>query len=86
MQIDLRLTGEIIQEAWFTTDGCKASIACGCMITHMVQAKTLAEAQRITPQDLIAALDGLPEDHEHCAELAVNTLHKAIKSAVDTHK
>ncbi|MEW5872570.1 MAG: P-loop NTPase [Chloroflexota bacterium] len=86
MQIDLRLAGEAIQEARFTTDGCKATIACGCMITRMVHAKTLAEAQRITPQDLLAALGGLPEDHEHCAELAVNTLRQAIKNTVDAHK
>jgi len=26
-------------------------------------------------------LGGLPEDHEHCAELAVNTLRQAIKNA-----
>ena len=84
MQIDLRLTGKIIQEARFITDGCGATIACGSMITRLARAKTLAEAQQITPEDVIAALDGLPEDHEHCAELAVNTLRQAIKNAVDT--
>jgi Mrp family chromosome partitioning ATPase/NifU-like protein involved in Fe-S cluster formation len=84
MQIDLRLTGEVIQEAQFITDGCKATIACGGMLTRLIRAKTLAEAQGITPDDLIAALDGLPEDHEHCAELAVNTLREAIKNADNT--
>ena len=84
MQIDLWLTGEIIQEARYVTDGCGATIACGCMLTQLARAKTLAEAQQITSEDLIAALDGLPEDHEHCAELAVNTLRQAIKTAVDT--
>jgi Mrp family chromosome partitioning ATPase/NifU-like protein involved in Fe-S cluster formation len=84
MQIDLRLTGEIIQEARFITDGCGGAIACGCMITRMARTKTLSEAQQIKPEDLIAALDGLPEDHEHCAELAVNTLHQVIKNAADT--
>jgi ATP-binding protein involved in chromosome partitioning len=84
MQIGLRLKGEIIQEARFNTDGCEATIACGCMLTRMVQKKTLAEAQQITSEDLIAALDGLPENHEHCAELAVNALRQAIINAVDT--
>jgi Mrp family chromosome partitioning ATPase/NifU-like protein involved in Fe-S cluster formation len=80
MQIDLRLTGEIIQEARYITDGCGATIACGGMIARLARAKTLAEAQRITPEDLITALDGLPEDHKHCAELAVNTLRQAIQN------
>jgi NifU-like protein involved in Fe-S cluster formation len=82
MQIDLQLDGEIIQEALFITDGCGATIACGIMLTQMAQAKTLTAAQQITPEALRSALDGLPEDHEHCAELAVNTLRQAIENAV----
>jgi Mrp family chromosome partitioning ATPase/NifU-like protein involved in Fe-S cluster formation len=84
MQIDLRLKGEVIQEAQFITDGCGATIACGGMITRLIRSKTLGEAQQMTQDDLIAALDGLPDDHEHCAELAINTLHQAIKNAIDT--
>ncbi len=81
MQIDLRLAGNIIRQARYTTDGCHATIACGGMITRLTVEKTLSEAQLITPQDLLTALGGLPKDHEHCAELAVNTLHQAIKNA-----
>jgi ATP-binding protein involved in chromosome partitioning len=80
MQIDLKLTGNIIQEARFITDGCRATIACGCMLTQLVKTKSLAEAQHITSEDLLAALEGIPEDHEHCAELAVITLREAIKN------
>ena len=83
IQIDLQLTGDIIQEARFVTDGCGATIACGCMITQLAKMKTLAEAQQITPEDLIAALEGLPKGHEHCAELAVITLRQVINNAVD---
>ena len=35
-------------------------------------------SEKMTPEDLIAALDGLPEESVHCAELAVNTLREAI--------
>lgn len=83
MQIDLRLMGEIIKEARFITDGCGATIACGSMITKMALAKTLAEARQISADDVIEALDGLPEDHAHCAELAINTLRQAVKNAVE---
>jgi hypothetical protein len=30
------------------------------------------------PEDLIKALDGLPEESLHCAGLAVSTLHNAL--------
>jgi Mrp family chromosome partitioning ATPase/NifU-like protein involved in Fe-S cluster formation len=81
MQIDLRLAGETVKEARFITDGCGATIACGSLLTILVHEKTLSEAKRITPGELMTALGGLPKDHEHCAELAVNALREAVKNA-----
>ncbi len=81
MQIDLQISGKTIQEARFITDGCGATIACGSIITQMARTKTLTEAEHITPEDLIAVLDGIPKDHEHCATLAVNALRQAIRNA-----
>ena len=78
MEIYLRLNGNTIQEATFLTDGCGPSVACGSMLTTMVQGMALNTANRIDPADLILALDGLPEESAHCAELAVNTLRQAI--------
>ena len=78
MEIFLRLSGEKIEEANFMTDGCGPTVACGSMLTTMVQGMSLKEARRIRPQQLIDALDGLPEASVHCAALAVNTLHEAI--------
>lgn len=78
MEIFLRLNGNTIQEATFLTDGCGPSVACGNMLTTMVQGMALNAANRIDPADLILALDGLPEESAHCAELAVNTLRQAI--------
>jgi nitrogen fixation NifU-like protein len=78
MEICLRLNGSTIQEATFMTDGCGPSVASGNMLTTMVQGLALDEANRINPEDLLVALDGLPEDSTHCATLAVDTLRKAI--------
>ena len=81
MQIDLRIIGGIIQEARFITDGCEATMACGSMITKMAVPKTLSEAESISPDEIIDALGGLPENHLHCAELAVMTMRQAIQNA-----
>jgi nitrogen fixation NifU-like protein len=80
MEIYLRLNGERIKEARFMTDGCGPSVACGSMLTAMVQRMSLEEAGGVRPEDLIAALDGLPQESVHCAELAVTTLCQAIDS------
>ncbi len=84
MQMDLWLDGDMIKEARYVTDGCGATIACGGMIVRLIRGKTLNEAQQITPEDLISALEGLPEDHEHCAQLAVDTLRQTIRNAPGT--
>jgi nitrogen fixation NifU-like protein len=78
MEVYLRLNGARIGEATFMTDGCGPSVACGSMLTTMVTGMSLEEAGEIRPEDLIAVLDGLPEESLHCAELAVSTLQEAI--------
>jgi len=78
MEFFLRLEGDRIVEAAFMTDGCGPTLACGSMLTSMVHGLSMAEAGEIMPDDLIAALDGLPEESEHCATLAVSTLQNAI--------
>jgi hypothetical protein len=39
---------------------------------------SLEEASEVRPADLLAALDGLPKENAHCAELAVSTLQNAL--------
>ncbi|MBN2066783.1 MAG: iron-sulfur cluster assembly scaffold protein [Candidatus Thermoplasmatota archaeon] len=78
VQIDLRIKGNIIQDAHFWTDGCGASIACGNMLTKMITGLSLGEAKRITEVRLLEVLGGLPEEHMHCATLAIMTLQKAL--------
>ena len=80
MEIYLRLDGERIVKAAFITDGCGVTVACGSMLTQMVEGLSLEEAAAVTPEALTQALDSLPEDHAHCAVLAVNTLREAIVS------
>jgi len=78
MEIYLRLKGQRIQKATCVTDGCGPSLACGGMLTATVEGLTLGDASQVTPEDLVAALDGLPEESVHCAELAVSTLREAM--------
>ena len=78
MEIWLKVTGDRVSGATFYTDGCGATIAAGSMVTELAKGKTTAEAQRIGQQEIMHALHGLPEDHQHCALLAANTLKGAL--------
>lgn len=79
MEIYLKLRDGRVTNASFWTDGCGPSIASGSMITEMAKRMNISEAQRISQHDVLAALGGLPEESEHCALLAANTLKEAIK-------
>jgi nitrogen fixation NifU-like protein len=79
MQIQLRLSNDIIKEAYFVTDGCGPTIACGSMLMKIIEGKHLSEIRKLTEMQLIQALDGLPSDHTHCATLTMMTLRQAIK-------
>jgi nitrogen fixation NifU-like protein len=79
MEIYLTVRNNKIINASFRTDGCGPSIASGSMVTEMAKQITISEAQRIGQQDVLTALGGLPQESEHCALLAANTLKDAIK-------
>jgi nitrogen fixation NifU-like protein len=74
MSIWLEIDDGKIMDARFLTDGCGTSRASGSIATEMARGRTLAEAQRISQQDVLDGLGGLPEESEHCALLASNTL------------
>jgi nitrogen fixation NifU-like protein len=82
MEFYLGMDGDRIAEITFMTDGCGPTVACGSKLTTMVRGMSLEDAGAVAPQDLIAALDGLPEENVHCADLAVLTLQEAIANHV----
>ena len=79
MEIWLRVKNGTVADATFLTDGCGTSIASGSMITELAKGKSISQVQKISQQDVLSALDGLPEESEHCALLAANTLKAAIR-------
>jgi len=79
MEIYLKVRDGMVMNASFWTDGCGTAIASGSMVTELAKGKSVLEAQKITQQDILDALGGLPEDSLHNALLAANTLKEAIK-------
>ncbi len=58
--------------------GCAYTLVCASAMSMLAQGRSLDGALAVTPEEVAAALGGLPEDHMHCARLAVNTLGEAI--------
>jgi len=69
---------EIIKEAKFKTYGCVAAIATSSVITDLVRGKTIEEALKISKDEIVKILEGLPPIKIHCSVLATEALAEAI--------
>ncbi|MBY9015765.1 MAG: iron-sulfur cluster assembly scaffold protein [Candidatus Lokiarchaeota archaeon] len=78
MEFYLTIQDDIIKSANFFTDGCGATVAAGSQTTVLIEGKSLEYAESLKTEDIDLALNGLPEDHKHSLELAVNTLRNLI--------
>ena len=79
MRLFLKIENGVIVDAKFKTFGCGAAIASSSMLTEMLKGKTLEEAMKITNQEVVDALGGLPEAKIHCSVMA----EEALKAAMD---
>ena len=86
MEIWLKVKDGTVTDATFLTDGCGTSIASGSMATELAKERSIPEVLRISQQDVLKALGGLPAESVHCALLAADTLKEAIKDYITFKK
>jgi nitrogen fixation NifU-like protein len=86
MEVWLKVRNNTIFNITFMTDGCGTSIASGSMMTELARGKSIPVALKICQQDVLEALGGLPEESQHCALLAANTLKAAVRDYLAMQK
>ena len=62
----------------FKSFGCPGAIATSSMLTVLAENKSIEDAKKITDDDVIEALGGIPEKKRHCSLLGVRALLAAI--------
>lgn len=77
---------EIIKDIKFETFGCVAAIATSSMVTDLAKGKTIANALKISKDDIVKKLGGLPSVKYHCSILAVDALKEAVKNYENSKK
>lgn len=78
LSIYIKVKNNIIEDISFLVFGCPASIATSSMTTELVKGKTIEEALKLTEDDIVNALCGLPENKKHCSNLGIKALRQAI--------
>lgn len=78
LKIYIKVKEGVIEECTFQVFGCCAAIASSSMTTILAKGQSLHEAEKITAQDIVHALGGLPEEKVHCSVLGASALKDAI--------
>jgi nitrogen fixation NifU-like protein len=79
MEMSVRVRDEIITECAFQTDGCGTTVVCGSVATELALNKSFTEAlAAVSAAEILKVLGGLPEESVHCAQLAAETLRRAL--------
>lgn len=74
-----------ITDIKFESYGCASNIASGSVITEMAKGRTIEEAKKISWEDVVRELGGLPAVKVHCSVLAVDVLKAAVEDYEERH-
>jgi nitrogen fixation NifU-like protein len=79
MWLYIKVKNDKITDIKFETFGCVAAISTSSTITDLVKGKAVKQALKISKDDIVKALGGLPKVKYHCSILAIDALKEAIK-------
>jgi nitrogen fixation protein NifU and related proteins len=80
LELSLKLEGNNISEIRFRAKGCVPAMACGSAITELVKGKNLDEARRVSREELVQKVGGLPQASTHASHLAIDTLAALLRN------
>ncbi len=79
LELTLKLEGKRIVEIRFRAKGCVPAMACGSAITELAKGKTVEEARRVSREELVRKVGGLPQASAHASHLAMDTLTTVLR-------
>ena len=78
LRLTFALEGDRIAEVRFRCRGCVVAIAAASVATTLLEGRTIADALALTDDDVVAALDGVPEAKRKCSLIVSETVKAAL--------
>jgi nitrogen fixation NifU-like protein len=79
MKLWVRVDNGKVSDAKFKAQGCSAAIATSSYATEMMIGMSIADARRITREEIANSLGGLPPSKVHCSVLAADAIRQVLK-------
>ena len=79
LELAIKVEEGRIAEVGFRAKGCVAAMACGSALTELVRGKSLDDARKLTREELLRAVGGLPPASSHASHLAMDALEAALR-------
>ena len=79
LELSLKLSGRNISEIRFRAKGCVLAMACGSAITELTKNKDIDEARKVSREELVRKVGGLPQASAHASHLAIDTLSALLQ-------
>lgn len=86
ISVDIHVTRGRIDDIRVLPAGCAYTLVCSSAMCILAHGKGLDEALRLDSEDIVREVGGLPDDHLHCARLALNALGEAIVDHMERGK
>ncbi|MGD0738012.1 MAG: iron-sulfur cluster assembly scaffold protein [Terracidiphilus sp.] len=79
LELSLKIDGDRIAEICFRAKGCVAAMACASALTELVRGKSIGEARKLTREDVLRAVGGLPPASSHAGHMAMDALDAVLQ-------
>jgi nitrogen fixation NifU-like protein len=81
MRLELKIDKKTqkIKDIGFQTFGCPSAVASSDVACELAKGKTIKEAKKLSKDDIVKKLGGMPPIKIHCSILGIQALNKAIE-------
>ena len=78
LKLSARMEGGRVVAVRFKAQGCVPAMACGSLLTTVMEGKSLEELQAITSEKIAQEIGSLPQASTHAARLAADALRTLL--------
>jgi nitrogen fixation NifU-like protein len=79
MKLWIKVKKGKIADIKFKCFGCPGAIATSSMTTVLAKGKSIEDVKGLTDDDVVEALQGIPDHKKHCSLMGIGALHVAIE-------